>query len=329
MPSFAELSAEFLEAEWADSPVRASSLGLVEHDERLDDLSDAAFERRRDADTEWLERFRAVDARSLTADEAIDRDLVISILRGRQILEDFTIWRRQPDVYLNPGMQGIFTLFLHRLRPERELVSAAVERMRQIPDNIADGKRNLRADLVPSIFLDRAANQARAGARYVRQILPAQVEDPELRERLATAGEAAGAAYDDYVAHLEGMRTATSGEWAIGEERYSALLHEKELLGFDARELRDRGQAAYDELSEELTRCARELRGTDDWKRVLDELNEDHPRTPEAMREGYEDWTERARVFLKERGLTSFPEGERCAVVPSPPFQRPVLAVAS
>jgi hypothetical protein len=38
MPSFAELSAEFLEAEWADSPVRASSLGLTEHDERLDDL---------------------------------------------------------------------------------------------------------------------------------------------------------------------------------------------------------------------------------------------------------------------------------------------------
>ncbi|HEX7196943.1 MAG TPA: DUF885 domain-containing protein, partial [Candidatus Limnocylindria bacterium] len=111
--------------------------------------------------------------------------------------------------------------------------------------------------------------------------------------------------------------------------RYSALLREKELLGFGARELRDRGQAAYDELAAELTRCARELRGTDDWKQVLDELNEDHPRTPEAMRVGYEDWTERARVFLREHALVSFPEGEECAVVPSPPFQRPVLAVAS
>jgi uncharacterized protein (DUF885 family) len=90
-----------------------------------------------------------------------------------------------------------------------------------------------------------------------------------------------------------------------------------------------RGQAAYDELATELTRCARELRGTDNWKAVLDELNEDHPRTPEEMRIGYEEWTERARVYLREHRLTSFPEGEECAVVPSPPFQRPVLAVAS
>ncbi len=329
MPSFAELTNDFLDAEFEDSPVRASGLGLTEYDERLDDLSETAFERRRAADTEWLERLRAVEVSSLTFDDAIDRDLVISILRGRQILEDFEVWRRQPDTYLNPGMQGIFSLFLHRLRPMEQLVDAAVARMKLIPQNLEDGKRNLRPDMVPAIFLDRAANQARAGARYVREILRAQVEDGALSAKLAEAGEASGSAYDGYVAFLEAMRPKATGEWMLGEERYSALLREKELLGFGARELRDRGQAAYDELAIDLTRCARELRGTDDWKAVLDELNEDHPRTPEEMRVGYEAWTERARVYLREHRLVSFPEGEECAVVPSPPFQRPVLAVAS
>jgi uncharacterized protein (DUF885 family) len=266
---------------------------------------------------------------SLTFDEVIDRDLVVSILRGRQILEDFQVWRRQPDTYLNPGMQGIFSLFLHRLRPMEQLVDAAVARLKLIPQNLEDGKRNLRPDMVPAIFLDRAANQARAGARYVREILPAQIEDGALSARVAEAGEATGSAYDGYVAFLEGMRSSATGEWALGEERYSDLLREKELLGFGARELRDRGQAAYDELAIDLTRCALELRGTDDWKAVLDELNEDHPRTPEEMRVGYEEWTERARLYLREHRLVSFPEGEECAVVPSPPFQRPVLAVAS
>ncbi|HUF06556.1 MAG TPA: DUF885 domain-containing protein [Candidatus Binatia bacterium] len=329
MPSFAELTTEFLDAEFADSPVRASSLGLTEYDDQLDDLSASAFERRRTHDAEWLERFRGVDESGLTFDERIDRDLVVSNLRGRQIVEDWEVWRRQPDTYLNPGMGGIFGLFLHRLRPIEELVDAAVARMRLIPGNLEDGKRNLRPEMVPAIFLDRAANQARAGARYVRETLPEQVDDGPLRRRLAEAGDAAGAAYDDYVAYLEEMRPTASGEWALGEERYSALLREKELLGFGARELRERGQAAYDELAVELTRCARELRDTDDWKSVLDELNEDHPRTPEAMRVGYEDWTERARVYLREHDLVSFPPGEECAVVPSPPFQRPVLAVAS
>jgi len=177
MPSFATLTNDFLDAEFADAPVRASGLGLTEYDDQLDDLSEAAYERRRARDTTWLERFRQVDPATLTFDEAIDRDLAISILRGRQIVEDFEVWRRQPDTYLNPGMSGIFALFLHELRPLNELVDAAVARMRQIPDNLADGRRNLRPELVPSIFLDRAANQARAGARYVREILPSQLED--------------------------------------------------------------------------------------------------------------------------------------------------------
>ncbi len=329
MPSFAELTTEFLDAEFDESPVRASSLGLTEYDERLDDLSEAAFDRRRLSDSAWLERFRAVPDADLTFDEQIDRDLVISILRGRQIVQDFEVWRRQPDTYLNPGMTGIFVLFLHQLRPTNELVDAAVARMRLIPGNLADGMRNLRPEMVPEIFLDRAANQARAGARYLREILPSQIDDGPLRARLAEAGEAAGSAYDGYVSFLEEMRPTASGAWALGEERYSALLREKELLRFDARGLRERGQAAYDELATELTRCARKLRGTDDWKQVLDELNEDHPRTPEAMRVGYEEWTEKARAYLREHRLVSFPEGEECAVVPSPPFQRPVLAVAS
>ncbi len=329
MSSFAELTTEFLDAEFAESPVRASSLGLTEYDERLDDLSEAAFDRRRAGDSAWLARFGAVPDADLTFDELIDRDLVVSILRGRQIVEDFEVWRRQPDTYLNPGMTGIFVLFLHGLRPTHELVDAAVARMRLIPGNLEHGMRNLRPDMVPSIFLDRAANQARAGARYLREILPSQVDDGPLRARLGEAGEAAGSAYEGFVSYLEEMRTDASGEWALGEARYSALLREKELLAFDARGLRERGQAAYEELAAELTRCARELRGTDDWKSVLDELNEDHPRTPEEMRVGYEEWTEKARAYLREHRLVSFPDGEECAVVPSPPFQRPVLAVAS
>ena len=47
------------------------------------------------------------------------------------------------------------------------------------------------------------------------------------------------------------------------------------------------------------------------------------------MLEAYTDWTERARQFLAETGLVTLPEGETCAVVPSPVFQRPVLGVAS
>jgi uncharacterized protein (DUF885 family) len=69
--------------------------------------------------------------------------------------------------------------------------------------------------------------------------------------------------------------------------------------------------------------------GDEDWRSRLDAVNSDRPTTPEEMRAGYERWTDAARAFLVEHDLVSFPDGESCTVEPSPPFQRPVLAVAS
>ena len=125
------------------------------------------------------------------------------------------------------------------------------------------------------------------------------------------------------------MLADASGPYAIGEERYSALLLEKEKLSYGAREMRERGRAAFADLDADMSRRANDLRGTEDWRTVLEVLNEDHPRTPEEMRRGYEKWTERARQYLIDRQLVTMVEGEKCLVEPSPPFQRPVLAVAS
>jgi uncharacterized protein (DUF885 family) len=47
------------------------------------------------------------------------------------------------------------------------------------------------------------------------------------------------------------------------------------------------------------------------------------------MLRGYTATTERCRAFLVERDLVTIPEGESVSVEPSPPYQRPVLAVAS
>ncbi|HSM38886.1 MAG TPA: DUF885 domain-containing protein [Candidatus Limnocylindrales bacterium] len=324
----ADLARAFLAEQYAEHPVRASGMGLTEFDEQIDDLSADAYQRRAAAAAEWRRRFDALDPAPLSPDELIDRDLAIAGLAEQAVYDEWEVWRRQPDYYLNPGMRGVFTLFLHRLRPEAELVQAAAARLRQVPGNLADGRANLRPELVPQILLERAINQARAGANYVRHLLPAEVSE-ENRPLLAEAGADAADAYEQYAQFLEEMRPAARGDWAFGEERYNTVLRDAELLSFDARELREKGRQQIEELSESLRAGARELKGTDDWHAVLLELNKDRPSTPEEMRRGYEEWTERARSFLKERGLVSFPDGEECSVEPSAPFQRPVLAVAS
>lgn len=325
---FPALVRDFLAEQYREHPVRASGMGLTEYDDQLDDLSADAYQRRADAKTAWRRRFESIDPNDLSFDERIDRDLAVAGLVEEGVYDEWEVWRRQPDHYLNPGMRGIFTLFLHRLRPEEELVTSAVERLRQVPDNLAAGRANLRPELVPELLLARAINQARAGANYLRFLLPAEMDEAN-RGRMEEAGAAAAEAYGEFADFLEEMRPNATGDWAFGEVRYNTILRQAELLSFDARALRERGRQQIEELSEALRQGAQELRGTDDWHAVLQELNGDRPLTPEAMRLGYEEWTERARQFLRDRGLVSFPEGEECAVVPSAPFQRPVLAVAS
>jgi len=329
MSSFTELVETFVAEEFAESPVLASSLGLTAYDERLDDLSADAFRRHDERSSEWLKRFRALPDETLSAAERIDRDFASSILRGRELAAPRRVWQRQPATYLNPGLQGVFSLFLHRLRPERELAEAARARLAEVPRALRQGMDNLDFAIVPRIYVDRAIGQARAAAKYARELVPQEVKDPAGREKLAAVGAQAGDAFDAFAGFLERKRDAASGDYAIGETLYSAMLTEKELLPYDARSLRERGREQYDLLAAELRRLAREIADTDDWVGLLDKLNKVHAPTPAAMRAEYEEWTERARSFLRDTGLVTLPAGERCTVEPSPPFQRPILAVAS
>ena len=329
MAAFRELADAFLKEEYEDSPVTASSLGLTDYDERLDDLSRHAFERRMADDRRWLAAFRGVRDDGLTDAERIDRDLIVSTLRGREILHEHAMWKRQPATYLGPGLQGVFVLFLHRLRPERELAEAARARLERVPASLEQGMANIDPAITPPIYVERAIGQSKAAARYARELVPAEVQDKALREQLAIAGDAAAKAFDRFTAWLVELQKKAVGKYAIGEAGYSALLREKELLPYDARQLRERGREQYDLLAAEMKRLAKEIAGHEDWVGLLHELNKIHAADPEGMRREYEEWTMAARDFLKRTGLVTLPPGEKCLVVPSPHFQRPVLAVAS
>jgi uncharacterized protein (DUF885 family) len=329
MADFESLIDEFLHEEYEESPVNASGLGLTEYDERLDDLSAAAFARRESRATEWRGRFRAVPDAELSADERIDRDLAAAILTGRTIMADWIPWRRDPVVYSGPVTSGLFGLFLHRLRPERELVDAAIARLGEAPRALEQGRANLDPTLAHPLILARGRDAARGAARYVRDLLPGEADTEQDRVRLADAGAKAARALDAWAGYLDEMARRATGSWQLGEDRYTRLLREREALPYDTRGLRDRGRAEYDRLSSEMRGLTRRAFGTDDWNSVLERSNEDHPRTEEEMRRTYADWTARARSFLVETGLITIPEGETCDVQPSPPFQRPLIGVAS
>jgi uncharacterized protein (DUF885 family) len=328
MAEFAQLVDDFLANEWEISPVTASILGLTQFDEQLDDLSAAAFQRR-DADAaEWHKRFESAGEQQ-SFDDEIDRQLAMSTLQGRMIAADWQVWKRDPTTYSGTVLNSLFYLFLNRLRPGEDLVDAAVARLEAAPRALEQARANLDPALAAPLIVERGIGSARAGASYVRSMLVEEGETDSQRDRLRAAGQIAGDAFDEYVSFLEGLLPQCTGTWVYGEERYSRQLREREALNFDARSLRDMGQAEYDRLDAEMTQLCTDRLGSDDWRKVLLEADEDHPPTEDHMRRTYEEWTEKARVFLAETGLVTLPDGESCSVEPSPVFSRPLIAVAS
>lgn len=312
------------------NPLLADALGAPGHGDRLGDFTADAFETRERDAAGWLRRAEELDPAGLAEPDAIDRDLVVAMLRGEALLARWPAWRRDPAGYVGPVFQGLMAPFLHRNRPEPELVADAIARLTEVPAVLAACRANLDPALAAPLLVRRAAAQAGTARAFLIGALPAEVTDENLRARLVAATAPAVEAFETTVAFLDDFAQRATGDWRMGEELYSGLLRERELLGYGAGELARRGQAAWDGLDAEMRELApRVPGGSADWRATMEALQADHPPTCEDMRAEYEAETERARAFLAEHELVTFADGEHCRVVPAPSYQRAILAVAS
>src|SRR3954470_4342299 len=114
MPELDALIDAWFAEELEESPVRATALGVDGHDDRLGDYSADAIAKREQRDAHWQATFEDMGDVGLSFDQQIDRDLLLSALRGRAVMRDWEAWPRDPGTYLNPCLSGVFTIFLHR-----------------------------------------------------------------------------------------------------------------------------------------------------------------------------------------------------------------------
>ncbi|AHH97072.1 DUF885 domain-containing protein [Kutzneria albida] len=316
-PDFvADFMAWYLDA----NPMHAAMLGRTEQEHTFGDLSESGWLDRERQSAGWLDRLASV--RPADQDAAIDRDLIVSHLRGQRARAQWPTWRRDPAVYAGSPIQSLFGTFLHRQQPEPELVASALSRLAELPGVFAACRANLDPELSCELLVRRALSSLRTARQFLTVTLPGEVADESLRAKLAEAGESAAEEAESLATYLESFAERATGDWRMGEQLYSTLLTECEMLGYGAGELHERGLAAYEELAAE----ARALAG-DDWQQAIRALQEDHPATLAELLAECTSETERARQFLLERDLVSFADGELCRVVPAPVFLRPLFAV--
>src|SRR5262245_4623761 len=344
MTVFTERAATFIDELFRLEPTFATGMGNHDHDDRWPDRSEAGRTERAAFTDRWLGEFQAMT--DLSADDAIDRDLVVGELEaGRfadEVLRD-EAWDPLSWVYLIGD--GLFTLQAREFAPLADRLTSTAGRLEGLPA-VLDAARAIlvgTGDRPVARFHTETALPRLAGIEeLIVDALRAAEAAAEagdtavqaVRARLAAAAETARLALAAFEAHLrEVVLPASEGEGRLGRELFAAKMrHTMRSDTLTPERILAEAEREYAAVRGELVRLARDLWPT--WRPgeavpesedtlvrgVLDAIAAEHPAADELL-----DFcrAENARIeaFCRERDLIGLAD-EPLVIQWTPVFMR-------
>jgi len=260
-------------------------------------------------------------------DYEIVRRLVKSFLREFQSFRSF---QRNPNVYLNECMGGVFLLLAKDFAPFPERLKAAISRLNEIPRVLHEAEKNIIPEEVPPIWVEIALESGRRAIPALSMLIPVlSLRVPRLLPKAIKASRAAANAFRRYCAFLEGqVKPRAKGNFAAGEELFEEILRENHVLPYRAAELLRLGQNIFKETREEMEAQAGKIAPGRSAQEILAEAKKKHPAPQEILR-AYRQEVEKARNFVEKEKIVTIPEGESLRIEPTPVHLRPVIPFAA
>jgi uncharacterized protein (DUF885 family) len=327
-----------LESEFAERPLEATRLGDHRFDHKLDDVSAKAR-------ANWTKRYRdtlanlprKVDFKKLSRPAQIDYEILQHHLtRELWLAENSRPFEEDPRIYNDYLTDSVYLLLTQSTLPKSDNIKNAVARMRQIPRIIAAAKANLGKP--PKIHAETAIRQNKGTISFYESgIYELAAENPALSDLKPTAARILPA-LRDYQTFLEKtILPRANGEWRIGKEKFARKLVLELNAGLTAPQVLEAAEKEFLRVERELYVIARQL-----WSRthpgkplppddpdgrretiarVLQELNKDHGKAEELVRDARVT-AERIKAFITKKDILRLPKPDRCRIEEMPEFRR-------
>jgi uncharacterized protein (DUF885 family) len=312
-----------------DNPVVGTYLGIHTEDDRLGDGSREALLGELEADKAHLAAVNALDVTGLSGEARLERELELHNVR-RSIFDTDVVrtWERRSTA-LDAAGDALFLLFARDFAPLPERLASIAGRLEGLPAHLDQHRSRA---TVPQVRLwqDLEIRAAAELPSFIDEILAAAsvLKGPE-RQRLERAADGARTAIADYARGLTDSLARGTDDWALGRERYDALVGLRAFDGLDADAILEIGRNQLAQNKAARVAAAKEIDPTVDEATVIDRIKSDHPATFEEALEGYRDAMLRAREHLIEHDIVTVPETERIAVLPTPDYLRNVVPFAA
>jgi len=318
----------FLAWHFADQPVRATRLGIHDHNQALPDLSREGFERRADDLEAWLANLEVIDPEHLSHEDALDHQVLEYAIRGQLLeIQEIRWWTKEPATYIGAVSGGISVMADRDIAEMEERVRGIIGRQSQIPRVLAAARENL--DDVPELWARSAVGSARGTARYLRddliQALDAQGlerEGAELRDELRRASQVAADSMEAFADWLEDdLLPRADGDFRLGADGFEEKLRYDEHVDLTVDELREINEREIERYHEWIAEVAAEIDPDREPAEVMEEVTSDFPPSDELIATA-ERFQDELQAFIRENEIVTLPTDDQPTVRETPDYAR-------
>lgn len=317
---FRAIADGFLAETYRLFPQQGSALGLEEFHAELG-ANDAATHRSyTELLTATITAIERLPDSAFFGDDWLDRRGFLAYLRLElQGHGPLARWRDNPQVHCDAAFDSILLLLLRHAGRLGDIRPAIESRLAELPRFLAQGIACLRA---PVPLWTKLAQQTCAGAPkffadVATQLAPFSTRPARLRVLCA----AATAAFARFAAAIGRKSPGPAHGYSLGREAFEYRLREQTGLPYSLPEACAIGDALVAQLGDALTAEARKFGGGTSAEILRAAADRWQPAAPTLLEE-YRHRTVAVREQFRRAAMCTFPQGERCDVIPVPDFLR-------
>lgn len=318
-PGFADLVHLTVTHLHAYDPEHAVGLGLHDFDGKLPDRSPQAL-----ANTiAQLGQDRAAleAATGLPPAQQLERDVLVAKLRG--VLFDLVerdVYRTNPMAYT--GAINLDAYIIRDYAPAPDRAAAVIRMCTALPAYLAQARANLRLP-IPRTWIDTALLQTRGFIEFADHDVRAELAKLDLpnQRELGPALDTCKAALAEHAAWLAQHQPHASDAYALGPDKFFAMLRETQGIEIDAQRLSEIAEADLRRNLAALEEAARAIDPKRPIAAVVAELANVKPAANEVLALATQQAAD-MRAFIVAHDLVTIPSQDVAVVKESPPFQR-------
>jgi len=321
-PTWPAFVSEFIEDYFRANPAFAVGSGRHEFDGQLPDWSRAGIQREIERLGEWRAKALLYPPDGLAAAERLQRDYVMNrIDRDLFWLRDAAAPFTNPSFYFDNGLDPS-TYVVVPYAPVERRARAFINYLHAIPAALAQVRSNLQTPL-PRSFIDYGIAGFGGFASFYRgdaRAAFAELSDESLQRELTEAIEPAARAMQELAEWLEQEKPRATAAFALGPERFSAMLRMTEGVTTPLARIEQIGRADLERNLATLAAACKVYAPGKSIQYCVDKVGADKPRGGAVN--GARNQLSELRQFIVDHHIVTIPGTEQALVEEAPAYRR-------